>query len=243
MALLSVQLDLAAAAREAARLGEPDPSQVAVLAELAGADGVSVTMRQDRRYLSTRDLYLLKGIVKTKLMVEIPPVDEIVTVTAELKPWMVMLVADRTGDGGRSGAVDFGTAPVDFSDLTARFDGVGVSVGFFIEPDQDQIKGAAKAGASAVLINCRQYTEARTVEEAQAALDGIDRALQSASKSGLATYCGCGITYKNVGPLAELGAVDEFVIGRAICGRAMLVGVERAVREMVELVRQPQRQP
>ncbi len=241
MPLLSVNLDMVAAMREVSRLGEPDSAQAAVLAELAGADGITIQLRRGRKYIHHRDLYLLKGVVKTKLTLEMPPADDVIERALEVKPWMVTFVADQADSSSPVTPIEFDSAPVDFGDITSRFDGMGVNVCFFIEPEVEQLKGADKAGASAVLINCAGYTEARTVQEAQTELDRIDRAVQAASKTNLAVNCGRGINYKNVTPLVELGYVDELVIGRSICSRAMLVGLERAVREMIELVRLPQR--
>jgi pyridoxine 5-phosphate synthase len=234
---LTVNLDLVAVLRSVRRLQEPDPAQAAILSELAGADGVAVQMRRDRKYIRDRDLYVLKSIVKTKLIVELPPADELINLALETKPWMVILVADHADSDSPVSPIDFDNAAVDFGDVTDRLKGVGVNVGFFVEPDGDGIKGAARAGAASVLINCSGYTEARTLENAQGELDGIDRAVNSASKQNLAVYCGRGITYKNVQPLVELGYVDEFIVGHAIGSRAMLVGYERAVQEMLTLVK------
>ncbi len=236
MPLLSVNLDLVAIARELGHHVEPDPAQAAVLAELAGADGITIQLRRDRRFVRHRDLYLLKGVVKTKLTLEMPPTEDIIERALEVRPWMVTFVADHADSNSPVSTIDFASTPVDFGDLTARFDGVGVNICFFVEPEAEQIKGATKAGATAVLINCEGYTKAQTIEDAQEELDRIDRAVQAASKAGLSIHCGRGIHYKNIPPLVELGYVDEFVIGRAICGRAMLIGLERAVREMLELV-------
>lgn len=232
---------MVAAMREVRRLSEPDPVQAAVLAELAGADGIAIQLRRDRKYVRDRDLYLLKGIVKTKLTMEMPPTDDIIERALEVKPWMVTFVADHVDSSSPVSPMDLGATPVDFGDLTGRFKGVGVNVCFFVEPETDEIKAAARVRATAVLINCAGYTEARTLEEAQAELDRIDRAVQAASKANLAVHCGRGINYKNVPPLVELGYVDEFVIGHAICAKAMLVGFEQAVREMIPLVQVPQR--
>jgi pyridoxine 5-phosphate synthase len=116
---------------------------------------------------------------------------------------------------------------------------MGVLTGYFIEPDADQIKRAAKLGSGTVLINCAGYSNARTVEDAQRELDRIDAAGAAATKADLSVNCGRGLTYRNLTPVAELGLVDEFVVGYAIAARALLVGYERAVAEMLQLVRRP----
>ena len=237
MSALTVNIDLVAVLRSVRRLQEPDPAQAAVLSELAGADGISVQVRRDRKYIRDRDLYILKSIVKTKLIVELPPADELIDLAVEVKPWMVVFVADHADSDSPVSAIDFNNAAVDFGDVTDRLKGVGITTGFYVEPEMDDIKGAARSGATAVLINCSSFTDARTLEDAQGELDRIDKAVNFASKQGLAVYCGRGITYKNLQPLVELGYVDEFVVGHAIGSRAMLVGYERAVSEMLTVVR------
>ncbi|UCG63073.1 MAG: pyridoxine 5'-phosphate synthase [Candidatus Zixiibacteriota bacterium] len=239
MSGLTVNIDLVAVLRSVRRLNEPDPAQAAVLSELAGADGIGVQVRRDRKYIRDRDLYILKSVVKTKLVCELPPADELIGLAAEIKPWMVILVADHADSDSPVSPIDFDSPAIDFGGITDRFKGIGVNVGFFVGPENDDIKGVARAGATAVLINCSGYTDARTIEDAQSELDRIDRAVSGASKQGLAVYAGRGVTYKNIQPLVELGYVDEFIIGHAINSRAMLVGYERAVKEMLALTKSP----
>ena len=236
MSLLSINLDLVAALREVRHLSEPDPSQAAILAELAGVDGIVVQLRRDRKHVRDRDLYMLKGVVKTRLTLEMPPADDIIERALEVKPTMVTLVADYADADSPVSAIDFGTAAIDYGDLTARFNGVGVGVCYFVEPEADQVKGAVKAGASAVMIDCNGYTAARTSEDAQAELDRLDRAGRNAAKAGLTVLFGRGINYTNIRPLVELGYVHEFIVGQAVCARAMLVGFDRAVRDLRSLL-------
>ncbi|UCD63800.1 MAG: pyridoxine 5'-phosphate synthase [Candidatus Zixiibacteriota bacterium] len=237
MSALTVNIDLVALMRSVRRMAEPDPAQAAVLSELAGADGISVRVRRDRRYIRDRDLYVLKNVVKTKLIVELPLADELIEQALEIKPWMVLFVADHADSDSPVTTIDFAAAPVGFNEVCDRFKGVGVNTGFFIEPEADDVRGAARAGASAVLFNCSGYTQARTLEEARGELDRIERASGMASKHDLAVYCGRGIGYKNIQPLAEMGFIDEFVVGYAIGARAMLVGYQQAVREMLSTLK------
>lgn len=237
MSELTINLDLLAALRSLSRQNEPDPVQAAVLAEIAGADGISVQVRRDRRYVRERDLYLLNAVTKTRLNIEIPPSEELIGKVLEVKPHMVTIVADAPDPEAPVGPVDFGDSQVDFRDLSERFKGVGVHVCYMVEPRSDQVKGAVKAGATAVMIDCVGYTQARLADEAQAELDQIDNAGRAASKAGLTVIFSRGITYRNIAPLAELGYVDEFLVGHAVCARAVLVGMEQAVREMKGLLR------
>lgn len=236
MSSLTVNIDLTTLLRAARRLNEPDPAQVAMLAELAGADGISVQVRRDKKYIHYRDLYILKGVVKSRLILELPPVEELIEKALEIKPWMVLFVADLADSDSPVSTIDFNTVSIDFSEIINRFSGSGVNTGFFVEPESDEIKGAAKSGASAVLINCSGYTEARTIEDAQIELDKVDNTANTAVKSNMIVYCGRGLNYKNVRPLVELDNIDDFIIGHAISSRAFLVGFERAVREMLTLI-------
>ena len=237
MSSLTVNVDTVAALRGLRGYAEPDPVQAAVLAELAGADGIAVQLLPKHQVVRDRDLYLLKGVVKTRLTFEMPPHGDFINKALEVKPWMVTFASDQLGGDNAVLPVDLASDETDFGDIAARLTAVGVLVGYFIEPEVDQVKRAAKHGGSSVLINCSGYTNARTIDDAQQELDRIDATGAAAAKAGLAVNCGRGLTYRNLTPVAELGLVDEFVIGYAITARALLVGFERAVTEMLRLVR------
>jgi pyridoxine 5-phosphate synthase len=183
-------------------------------------------------------MYILKEITKTHLTIETAPTDEMIDKVMEVKPSSVMLVSDHADADSPVSGIDFGVAPIDFADIADRLKGGKMSVCFFIEPDNDAVKGAAKSGADSVMINCTGYTGARNVAEAQEELDRIDGAAQSARRSNLSILAGRGIDYKNVRPLLELGLINEYVIGQAIAARAMLTGYQSAVSEMVRLLGQ-----
>ena len=238
MALLSVNLDMIAALREMRHIGEPDPSQITVLAEIAGVDGIVVQLHRDRRYIRERDLYLLKGIIKTKLTIEIPPVEEIFEKILEIKPWMVTIVADQADSTTPMAPFDFNSVPIEMNDITERLKGAGINVSFHIDPEPEQVKGASKAGSNGVLLSCARYVEARSLELAQEELDKLDRAASLAQKYSMTVSAGRGLNYKNVEPLVELGSIDEFFIGYSICSRAMMVGYDRAISEMMQLLKQ-----
>jgi pyridoxine 5-phosphate synthase len=237
MALLSVNLDQVAALREVRKLREPDPAQAAVLAELAGADGIVIQLRRDRKYIRDRDLFILREVVKTRLTIEMPPTDDIIERALEVKPAMVTFVADHADSDTPVSGIDFNEAPIDFTDTAIRFKGVGIGVGFFVDPEVDAVKGAAKAGADAVLINCGGFTLAHTVEEAQAELDRIDAAANAASRAGMTVAAGRGINAKNVLALHELRLFDEYVVGHSIITRAVFNGMSAAVTEMLSVIK------
>lgn len=237
MALLSVNLDSVATMREARKQREPDPAQAAVLAEMAGADGIAIQLRRDRKFIRERDLFILREVVKTKLTIELPPADEMIARAMEVKPALVTLVADHADSNSPVSGIDFQTAGVDYSDVTLRLKGAGIGVCYFVEPEVESIKGAVKAGADAVLINCGGFTCALTLDEAQRELDRIDAAAQAASKAGLSIYAGRGISFKNVVALYELGLFHEYYVGHSIVSRAVLKGMEAAVTEMLTVIR------
>jgi len=222
--------------REVGHRKEPDPAQAAVLSELAGAGGISVMLRRDRKFIRDRDLYILKNLVKTKLNIAMPPVDDILERAVEVKPNSVVIVADTASSDAPAATVDFHVGTVDFSNISNRLKGVGIKVIYFIEPEIENIKGALKAGADSVLFNCGQYAEAGSPEDARNELDRVDRAAQAAAKQNISAVCGRGLHYSNIRPLVELGNVREFIVGRAICTRALFHGFERAVQEMMQVI-------
>lgn len=236
MALLSVNLDDIIALRERRKLREPDPVQAAVLTELAGADGISLQYRRGVGGVRNRDLFVLREVVKTKLTIEIPPIDDVIASVLEVKPAMVSFFAEHADANTPVAGIDFDTAQIDFGEPTSRLKGMGITVCFLIDPEPSSVKGAAKAGADAVMLNCAGFTLARTIEEAQAELDRIDSAAQAASKAGLFIYAARNISYKNVLPLHELGLIDEFFVGQAITSRAILSGMDTAVRDLMNLI-------
>lgn len=236
MPSLSVGLDMIGVLREAGSQKEPDPAQAAVLVELAGADGLSVQLRRDRKYIRDRDLFILKNITKTKLSVEIPPIEEILDRTIEIKPHSATIVAETTDSDSPVTTVDLHSGEIDFSELVSRFKGSGIQTNFLIEPEIDAVKGAARTGADGVLLDCLGYADAADSDEARLELDRIDRAAQAAARQGLIVYAGRGLDYKNISPLVELGNIGELTIGRSICVRAIFIGLEKAVSEMIRAI-------
>jgi len=236
MSLLVVSLDMVGVMRESGYRKEPDPAQAAVFAELAGAGGISVMLKRDRKYLRDRDLYILKQIVKTKLNISMPPTEDIIERAIEVKPNSVTIVADLASSDSPPATVDFYSGAVDFSTVANRIKSVGVQVHYFIEPEVEGVKGALKAGADGVVLNCAAYTEAPSIDEARTELDKIDRAAQAANKQNLTAIAGRGLHYSNIQPLVELGNIREFIVGRAICTRALFYGFDRAVHEMTRII-------
>ncbi|UCC45594.1 MAG: pyridoxine 5'-phosphate synthase [Candidatus Zixiibacteriota bacterium] len=239
MASLIVSLDQVATLRTTGRTSEPDPAQAAVLAEMAGAEGIMVRMRRDRRFIRDRDLYLLREVVKTRFVVETPPADENIARILEVKPAMVIFVADHADNDAPTSGINFDKAVIQFDDIATRLRGSNINSCFMIEPEIEAVRGAVRSGADAVMINCQAFTSARTAVEAQEELDRIDRAAQAAGKSKISLMAGRGISYQNLRPLVELGLVEEFIVGHAVISRAVLAGLDTAVRDMVRLLNPP----
>ncbi len=237
MSLLSVNINSVVQMRELQRGSEPEPAHAGALIELAGGDGITIQLKRDRKSVRDRDLYLLKGVVKSKFTLQLPLLDELIERALEIKPDQVTLFAEQVDSQLPMTPIDFNSAPVDYSDISSRFAGMGNAVSYFIEPEVDQVKLASRYGCSAVFLNSYAYGTARTIEEAQTELDRIDRAAQVAEKLKLSVQCGRSLTYNNISPLVELGNIDEFVVGHAVCSRALLVGFDRAVRDMLKLIK------
>lgn len=243
MAYLSVKLDHVATLREARRGKFPDPSHAAVMAEHAGVDGIAIHLRRDRRHIRQRDVVLLKEIVTTRLTVELEPNEEDVAHMLEVKPYMVTFVpeTDReiTTQAGLTLADDFDI----IADMTRRLQTVGVKVAVHIEPDADLVKQASKMGVDAVRMHTGMYANARTEQEGLTELARLEKAARAAGKGNLLVLAACGLDYQNLPPVVKMGIIDEFVVGFAVVARAVVSGMDRATRDMLDIVRREALQP
>lgn len=239
MSLVSIKIDYIASLREIKHLKEPDPAQAAVLAELAGADGISCHLREDRKHIRDRDLYILKEMVKTKLTLQIEPVEDLIDRALEVKPWLVTLMPFSDEDIIVQKGIDFENNRDLYADTSATLKGSGINVCYFIDPEIDAVKNAARAKIDAIELNAFRYISAETLETAEVELDRMEQMSQLASKLDLTVNCGNGLNYKNIRPLIDLGTIEEFTIGYSVISRALMIGMERAVREMVEIGHMP----
>ncbi len=243
MALLSIKVDNIAALREMRRFREPDPSQAAVLAELAGADGITCHLREDRRFIRDRDVYILKEMVKTKLTLQMAPADDLVERAVEVKPFMVTLMPFVGDETVIKNGIDLTNNKDLYTEVAATIKASGISVGFFIEPDIDAVKEAARAKVDAVEFNAFKYVAAETIEGAEAELDRLEQMAHLANKLNLLPNCNNGLNYKNIRPLIDLGLFEEFTVGNAVIARALMVGMDRAVGELIHLVKSAPARP
>ena len=236
MARLAVNVDHVATLRQARGIDEPDPVLAAGLAELAGAEGIICHLREDRRHINDRDLQLLRQTVKTKLNMEMAAVDEMVAIALATKPDLVTLVPEKRQELTTEGGLDVKAQPDHYKSVTVRLKGEGIQVSFFVDPDPDQIREAHECGADIVEIHTGHYSEAKTDIEAIQRFNRVADAVAAVSDLGIGISAGHGLDYLNIKRFKSLPRIEEYSIGHSIVTRAIWIGFERAVREMVELV-------
>jgi pyridoxine 5-phosphate synthase len=234
---LGVNIDHVATLRQARKGPEPDPVHAAVLCELAGADGITVHLRGDRRHIQVRDVEVLKRSVSTRLNIEMAATSEMMEIAAGIQPWQVTLVPERPNEVTTEGGLDVALNAAHLGQVVSRLAAHNVRVSIFVDPSLDGIRASHKAGAHAVEINTNAYATARSEAERAQALKAIDEAVKLASKLGMSVLAGHALNYRNVGPIAEMKSIEELNIGHAIIARALFVGLEGAVREMKALLR------
>jgi pyridoxine 5-phosphate synthase len=231
---LGVNIDHVATLRQVRRAEYPDPVTAATLAELAGADQITLHLREDRRHIQDRDLRLLREICQTTLNLEMAATQEMVKVAYEHKPDMVTLVPERREELTTEGGLDASSQREALGKLTKNLKEADITVSFFVDPDVEQVRACHRCSADRVELHTGRYAEAPTERERARELARVVDAAKVASKLGLGVAAGHGLNYQNVAALAQIAEVDELNIGHAIVARAVLVGFERAVREMLE---------
>ena len=236
MARLGVNIDHVATLRQARGGNEPDPLAAAVMVELAGADGIVVHLREDRRHIQDRDLNLLKEIVQTKLDLEMGADETMVKVALNVKPHLVTLVPEKRQELTTEGGLEVAGQRDRIKGIVEMLHDGGIPVSLFIEPDLTQIKAAHRVAADYVELHTGRYANARRLKEEQTELEAIAQAAKLAYKLGLGVNAGHGLTYRNVKRLTQIPEIVEYNIGHSIIARAVLVGLDRAVREMKQLV-------
>jgi pyridoxine 5-phosphate synthase len=236
MPRLGVNIDHVATIREARKTVEPDPVWAAAIAELAGADGITVHLREDRRHIRERDVEILRKTVRSRLNLEMACVDEIVEIALGIRPDQATLVPERREEVTTEGGLDVGGGRKRVAEVTERLRSAGIQVSHFIGPDLEQVRASADCGAAAVEIHTGQYAEAPWGERRDSELARVEGAIAEARRLGLHGHAGHGLTYLNVVPVARIEGMEELNIGHSIISRAVLVGLDRAVREMKQLM-------
>lgn len=237
MLTLGVNIDHIATIRQARRTVEPDPVAAAVLAELAGADGITAHLREDRRHIQDRDVRLLRQTVRTHLNLEMAPTEEMVNIALEIKPDYVTLVPEKREEVTTEGGLDIVGQVSRIADLVDELQTAGIPVSLFIDADQAQIAASAQVKAKFIELHTGTYAEAKDEAGRQRELDILAKGCAQAIAAGLRVNAGHGLTYWNVYPVASIPGMEELNIGHSIISRAALVGLERAVREMKQAMR------
>ena len=235
MPRLSVNVDHVATLRQARRALEPDPVTAAMLAELAGARGITVHLREDRRHIQERDVEILRRTVKTRLTLEMAAVEQIITIALRIIPDMVTLVPEKRHELTTEGGLDVLSQEEELARVIRRLQKGNVPVSLFIDPVSHQVEAAARLGADAVEIHTGLYAEATTEEQRESEFRRVASAASLGRRLGLIVHAGHGLDYRNVQRVAALPEISEISIGHSIVARAVLVGFTRAVQEMVEI--------
>lgn len=237
MPTLGVNIDHIATIRQARRTVEPDPVAAAVLAELGGADGITVHLREDRRHIQDRDVRLLRQTVRTHLNLEMAATDEMVAIALDIKPDYVTLVPEKREEVTTEGGLNVAGQVDRISEIVDKLHSNGIPVSLFIDADPTQIDASVKIKAKFIELHTGQYAEATNEESRHKELAVLAKGCEQAIQAGLRVNAGHGLTYWNVYPVANLPGMEELNIGHTIVSRAALVGIERAVRDMKQAMR------
>lgn len=236
MPTLGVNIDHVATVRQARLTNEPDPVWAATLAELGGADGITLHLREDRRHIQERDLHLMRQTVAVKLNLELACDEDVVAIACEARPYQVTLVPERREEVTTEGGLEVVGNPTRVSDAVKRLQDAGIVVSLFLDPDAAQIEAGIQTGATAVELHTGAYAHASANYDTDEELNTLITAGNQITSAGLTLHAGHGLTYRNVGPVAAIPNMCELNIGHSIISRAIMVGLERAVRDMKKLI-------
>jgi pyridoxine 5-phosphate synthase len=236
MVELGVNIDHVATVREARRTNEPDPVWAAMLAQLGGADGITLHLREDRRHIQDRDLRVLRETVTVKLNLELAASQDVIEIACQIRPDQATLVPERREEVTTEGGLGLVQQQAKVADALRRLQDAGIKVSLFLDPDPPAIDLAAKLAADAVELHTGQYALATDAAAQAAELARLEAAGRLVTAAGMALHAGHGLTYRNVRPIAAIPSMHELNIGHSIVARAIMVGFEQAVREMKKLV-------
>ncbi|QDU55136.1 pyridoxine 5'-phosphate synthase [Aeoliella mucimassa] len=236
MARLGVNIDHVATVRQARKTNEPDPVWAAALAELGGADGITLHLREDRRHIQDRDARLLVQTVAVPTNLECATTDEMLQIACELRPSQVTLVPERREEVTTEGGLDVIGQQAKVGEAVKRLQDAGIVVSLFLDPDPRQLEAGIATGAEAIELHTGAYAHASDHGNAEGELKTLTEAGRQITDGGLILNAGHGLTYRNVRPVAAIANMHELNIGHSIMARAMMVGMEQAVRDMKRLV-------
>jgi pyridoxine 5-phosphate synthase len=233
---LGVNIDHIATVRQARRTVEPDPVWAAALAELGGADGITVHLREDRRHIQDRDVNLLRETVRCKLNLEMACAEEIIKIACKLRPDQATLVPERREEITTEGGLDVGSQTDAIKKIVKRLQDRGITVSLFLDPDPKQIEAGFKTGCDAIEIHTGCYALAESDKKRNGELQRILTSGEIIHAAGVRLHAGHGLTYRNVLPIASVPNIRELNIGHSIVARALMVGMKEAVAEMKRLM-------
>ena len=242
MASLGVNIDHIANIRQARRTVEPDPVPFALLAELGGADGITVHLREDRRHIQDRDVELLRQTVRSRLNLEMAATEEMLAIALKIGPDMVTLVPERREEVTTEGGLNVADQLAELSPIVSRLQAQSIPVSLFVDPDSRQLEACQSTGARWVELHTGSYAEASWTEQPHE-LARITEGVAIARQLGVRVNAGHGLTYQNVEPIAAIPGMEELNIGHTIVARAVAVGLQQAVQEMKALVQNPRLDP
>ncbi|MGQ9693144.1 MAG: pyridoxine 5'-phosphate synthase [Thermodesulfobacteriota bacterium] len=238
MSKLSVNVDHVATLRQARRGQQPDPVAAAILAELAGADGIIVHLREDRRHIQERDLEILRQVVKTHLNLEMANTKELMQIALRVKPDMVTFVPERREELTTEGGLDVAGNKEALQKSIQKLKEAGIATSLFIDSEPRQVRASKKVGTEFIEIHTGKYCEASNELIREQEFQRIVAAIRLGHRLGLRIKVGHGLDYQNVLPFTNIPEIEDFSIGHSIISRSVLVGIEKAVREMKEIIKQ-----
>ncbi len=242
MASLGINIDHIANVREARKTNEPDPVLLAFLAELGGADGITIHLREDRRHIQERDLRLLRETIGTRLNLEMASSQEMLNIALVSKPDMVTLVPEKREEITTEGGLQVSENKTSIKNIIEKLKLRKIPTSLFIDPDASQIEAAAEVGAKWIELHTGSYAEASWVNQ-KLEFSKIKESVLKAKSLGLRVNAGHGLTYQNVEPIANIVGIEELNIGHTIISRALAIGLKNAVREMKRLINNPRKEP
>ncbi len=236
MAILGVNIDHVATVREARKTNEPDPVWAATLAELGGADAITIHLREDRRHIQERDLRVLLESVAVPINLELACAEDVLKIACETTPYQATLVPERREEVTTEGGLDVVGSRRKVAEAVRRLKDAGIVVSLFLDPDPKQLDAGAELGVDAIELHTGAYAHASAKHNAQAELVTLNKASERVRKAGIVLNAGHGLTYRNIKPIAAIADMHELNIGHSIIARAIMVGLEQAVRDMKRLI-------
>ena len=240
MTRLFVNVDHVATIREARRTQEPDPLKAALMAEKMGADGITIHLREDRRHIQDKDVRIIHNNISTKLNLEMAAIDEMVAISLELKPYQVSLVPEKRQEITTEGGLDVCSQVPELMNIRKRIKNEGILFSLFVDPDINQLEACKEVKADSIEINTGNYSELVAPKDVETELLRIQKASKYASELGLRVFAGHGLNYDNVKAIVAIPEVEELNIGHFLVAQSVYVGMENAVKRMIQIIEMTQ---